>query len=101
MVPESLSIGGHSDRPISGPALGGFLLSALYTGLVLISSAVALVKGVPIFYPLWVVLLAMAGFFLCLVGRTQLLASEGTRAGETLARSGMAMALFSGLGYLA
>src|SRR5688572_23490066 len=93
------SPGDEGYRPISGLALGGFIVSVVFAGLVLVSAAVALFKGAPIFYPMWVLLLAVVGFGLCFAGLTRIRAAEGTRAGESLARYGVGLALFSGLGY--
>ena len=88
-------------RPLSGLALGGFLMSSIFAGLVLFSAAVGLVKGAPIFYPLWILLFAIIGFALCYSGMNQINNSEGTRSGMWLARYGMGMTLFAGLGYAA
>ena len=88
-------------RPLSGLALGGFLTSLIFAGLVLFSAAVGIVKGAPIFYPLWILLFAIVGFALCYSGMNQINNSEGTRSGSSLARYGMGLTLFAGLGYAA
>ena len=88
-------------RPLSGFALSGFIVSSLFALLVLLSAGVGIMKGAPIFLPLGVLLLAAVGFALCYAGQRQIQGAEGTRVGLFFARYGMAIALFSGLGYAA
>src|SRR5262245_13536477 len=88
-------------KPLSGLALAGFAAGALFALLVLASTAVGLVKGVPFFFPLWTLLLAAAGVVLSLLGQGQIKNSEGTRAGLGLARAGLWLSVFAGLGYFA
>jgi hypothetical protein len=95
------STGDQAYQPISGFALAGLVLSAGFAALVLLSAIVAIVKGSPIFYPPWLLMTPIAAFVLCVVGRNQILNSDGTRAGLRLATWGMALSLISGLGYAA
>jgi hypothetical protein len=87
-------------RPVSGFAIAGLLLSCVFALMVLIVAAVALLKGEPFFYPAWVLLVPAAGLVISLVARSQVRGAEGTRAGEGLARAGIWIAVFTGLGYL-
>ncbi len=91
----------ESYQPISGFALGGLSVAAGFAALVLLSALVAVVKGAPIFFPLWLLLAPIVAFVLCLMARNQIVGSDGTRAGLRLANWGLALALFSGLGYAA
>src|SRR4051812_44560892 len=88
-------------RPLSGLALGGFVVNAVFTVLVSLSAIVALVNRAPLFFPVWIVGIAALGILLCYAGQNQIRASEGTRTGLGLARYGLVLGLFSGLGYLA
>lgn len=88
-------------KPLSGLALAAFLCSALFALLVLFSTAAGLIQGVPFFFPLWTLLLAGAGVVLALLAQGQIRNSEGTRAGLGLARAGLWLGLFAGLGYFA
>lgn len=87
-------------QPMSGWAIAGFGIGALFAGLVAVSTAVALVQGAPMFFPVWILVLAVAGIVLSLVGQRQIELAEGTRAGARLARWGVWLSLLSGLGYL-
>jgi hypothetical protein len=88
-------------RPLSGVALGGFALACFFGGLVLISTLLALFLGMPFFLPGWMVILPAAGAVLSLMGRRHVRNAEGTRAGERLARWGLGLSVFVGLGYYA
>ena len=72
-------------RPLSGFALAGFAVSTLFTLVVLANTLIALVQGIPFFFPEWFVLLAGVGLVLSLLGQQQIRNSEGTRAGLALA----------------
>ena len=87
-------------QPISGWAIAGFITSGLFAILVAISTVVALIQGAPMFFPMWILTLAILGIVLSLVGHHQVQTSEGTRAGAKLARIGVWLSLVSGLGYL-
>src|SRR4051812_32624252 len=86
-------------RPISGFAIAGVAAAGLFVVLVLVAAVVALYQGAPFFYSPWVVLLPAAGLVLSLVARNQIRGSEGTRAGDTLAATGVWLSLLFGLGY--
>jgi hypothetical protein len=86
-------------RPISGFAIAGFAAACVFALMVLVVAAVALLKGEPFFYPVWVLLLPTAGLVISLVARSQIRNSEGTRAGEKLATYGIWISLLTGLGY--
>ena len=90
-----------SYRPISGLALAGLVVSALFAILIAASLFVGVVKGSPIFFPIAIVLVAVVGFGLSYAGYRQILSSEGTRVGVGIARLGMGLAVVSGLGYAA
>jgi hypothetical protein len=90
-----------SYRPVSGLALWGLVVSALFAILIAASLAVGVAKGTPMFFPTAIVLVAVVGFGLSFAGYRQILTSEGTRVGVGVARLGMALAVASGLGYVA
>lgn len=87
-------------RPISGWAIAGAGVGGLFAVLVAASTAVALWQGAPMFFPVWIVGLAIVGVVLSLVGQRHVQNSEGTRAGAKLARTGLWLSLVSGLSYL-
>src|SRR5437588_7377155 len=86
-------------RPLSGLAIAGFAAACLFALLVLGVAAVAFFQGAPFFYSPLVMLIPAAGLVLSLIARNQIRSSEGTRAGEPLARAGIWISLFTGLGY--
>lgn len=88
-------------RPLSGAALAGFALAALFAGLVLVTTLLALVRGVPFFLPGWMGAVPAAAAVLSYLGLRHVRNSEGTRAGEGLARWGLGLSAFVGLGYYA
>ena len=87
-------------QPISGWALAGFATGALFTILVVSSTAVALVQGAPVFFPVGTLVVPMVGIVLSLLGQQHVRNSEGTRAGAKLATLGLWLSLISGLSYL-
>ena len=87
-------------QPISGWAIAGFGAGALFAFLVLIATLVALTQGAPMFFPVWIVGLAIVGVILSVIGLRHVQNSEGTRAGAKLARAGIWLSLVSGLSYL-
>lgn len=88
-------------RPISGLAIAGMALAGLYAFFVVISTAVALIQGIPFFLPAWFLLLAVGGATFSFAAIRQIQNSEGTRAGMKLARAGLWISIFTGLGYTA
>jgi hypothetical protein len=80
-------------RPISGFAIAGLALSALYTGLVLVSAIVGF------FWPGYMILLPILGVSLSAVAMWQIYRSEGTRAGMKVAQWGVWLGIISGGGY--
>ena len=87
-------------QPVSGWAVAGFGIGAVFAVLVAISTIVALAQGAPMFFPFWILGMAIAGIVFSLIGQRQIQDSEGTRAGATLARLGIWLSLLSGLSYL-
>jgi hypothetical protein len=88
-------------RPLSFLAIAGLCLSASYTTLVVITSAIALFKGAPFFLAEWVILIAIAGGITSLLALWQIRRAEGVLAGEALARWGLWLSIVPGLGYSA
>jgi hypothetical protein len=86
-------------RPISGFAVAGLAAASLFALLVVVATGVALFQGTPFFYPLWVVILPATALVLSLIARSQIRNSEGTRAGDAIARAGVWISLLTGLGY--
>jgi hypothetical protein len=86
-------------RPMSGFAIAGLAVGCLFALLVLGMAAIALFQGTPFFLHPAILLAPAAGLVLSLVARAQIRASEGTQAGERLARAGLWLSLFTGLGY--
>jgi hypothetical protein len=88
-------------RPLSGLAIAGLLLSALYAAFVVISTAAALMEGTPFFLAGWMLLVAFLGAGLSLIAIWQIRTSEGTRAGLKIAQWGLWLSVLSALGYTA
>jgi hypothetical protein len=86
-------------RPISGFAIAGFVAGCAFALLMLAMAVVALLQGAPFFLSPWILVAPAAGAVLSLVARGQIRGSEGTQAGERLAGWGIAMSVFTGLGY--
>src|SRR5262249_38452375 len=87
-------------QPISGWAIAGFAAGAVFALLTLLCTIVALVQGAPMFFPIWIVSLAIVGVVLSALGLREVQNSEGTRAGAKLARVGLWLSVISGLCYL-
>jgi hypothetical protein len=85
-------------RPVSGLAIAGFILSALYAALVVFTAVVALIRREPFFLPTWMHALAAGGVVLSFLALRQIRVSEGTRAGTPLARWGLWLSVLCGLG---
>jgi hypothetical protein len=90
----------QSYRALSGLAVAGFALAALFAALIAVSTVIALVQGMPLFIWGWWLLLPAAGTVLCLFGRWRIRQSEGTLAGLALTTWGLWLALLVGSGYL-
>lgn len=88
-------------RPISGFAVAALFLGGGFAALVAIGAAVAVLKGVPIFFPLWLLLMPIAGLIVGWVARRQITDPNSTRDGLRLANLAIVLATFSALGYLA
>jgi len=88
-------------RPVSGLAIAGFTVGCLYFGVVLITIVVALIQRGGFFLHDAFLLMPIGGAVLCFLAQRQIRASEGTRAGLGLARWGLWLSVFTGLGYFA
>jgi hypothetical protein len=86
-------------RPISGLALAGFLLSCLFVGLVVVSTLIALVQGLPVFLPTAALWLAAAAAGVCFLALLRIRNAEGTMAGTVLARWGLWLSVLVGVTY--
>ncbi len=98
---ETEQIGDTTYRPISPLAVVGLVCACLFVGLVLLTSAMALIQGMPFFLKGWAIAIAVAGVVFSLVGMWHIASSEGTRAGMALARWGLWLSIFTGSGYFA
>src|SRR5262249_17858858 len=92
---------GAGYRSISGWAIAGFALGALFTLLVVICALVAFYQGAPFFFRPWILmfLLPTLGVFVSLYAQWHVRNSEGTLAGAKLAQWGFRLSLVSGLVY--
>lgn len=88
-------------RPLSAWAIAGFGLAGIYTGLVLVSASIWLVKAEPLFLPGWTILIALAGGAASLIAVAQIRNSDGILAGQKLAQAGLWLSIFVGAGYFA
>jgi hypothetical protein len=82
-------------------ALVGFGMSCLFGGIVVLSTVMAMIQGAAFFFSNWVLLLALAAFLVSWWGLNDVRGSEGTKAGQKLATSGMWISLVTGCGYFA
>jgi hypothetical protein len=101
-TPVSTSVRPQADesyRPLAGLAIAGFVFGGGFALVVVVTSAVALIRGEPLTLAPWFYLLAIGGLALSLAARWQIAASEGTRAGAGLARWGLWLSILFGLGY--
>jgi hypothetical protein len=89
-----------SYRPIAGLAIAGLIVSGVFALGITVGAIVGLVKGVPLLLP-WLLVIPGAGAVLSFLAQRQIRNSEGTRAGLTLARSGLWLSVIFGLGYAA
>jgi len=88
-------------RPVSGLAIAGFILACLYFVVVQVTIVAALIQGGGFFLHTAFFLMPIGGAVLCFLAQRQIRASEGTRAGLGLARWGLWLSVFTGLGYFA
>src|SRR5262249_7087615 len=86
-------------NPLSKLAILGLGLAALYSGVVLISTVVALRSGTPLLLGDWMFFLPLAGAGLSLLAYRQIRNSEGTLSGDQLVRWGLWLSVLTGLGY--
>jgi hypothetical protein len=86
-------------RPLSGLALASLALSGLFAIVLLASLVVALIKGAPVFFSGWFLVLPVGGAVLGVLAQGRIRRAEGTLAGALLARWGMWLGLLGGLGY--
>ena len=66
-------------QPVSGWAVAGFATSGLFAVMVLASTIVAIFQGAPIFFPVWLLSMAIVGIVLSFIGQNHVQNSEGTR----------------------
>ncbi|MCS7045749.1 MAG: hypothetical protein NZO58_05290 [Gemmataceae bacterium] len=88
-------------RPLSFLALAGFAISCLFGGVVVLSAVLAIIQGAPFFFHNGVLLVAVVGFVVAWLGLNEIRNSEDTKAGRTLAVSGMWISLATGAAYFA
>lgn len=88
-------------RPVSGLAVGGFVLALLFAIGMLAAAAVAFISHLPLQVDILWLLVPLTAAGLSLAGLVQVRKSEGTRVGAGLARWGMGMSVVIGLSYLA
>lgn len=88
-------------RPVSGFAIAGLMVSALFAVWVSVATLVAFRTGAPFLMNPGGLLLPLAGFGLSMAARVQIRRSEGTRAGLPLTTWGIYLSVLFGLGYAA
>jgi hypothetical protein len=88
-------------RPLSGPAVASFVLALLYAGVITLMAVTAMREGGAFFLPDWSILIPIIGAVTAFLGIRQIRNSEGTRAGMALARVGLWLNVFIGVGYSA
>jgi hypothetical protein len=88
-------------RPLSGFALAGFSLAAVYCAIVVVLAIVAVVARKPALMSGWWVLLPILAVALAVIGWLQIQSSEGTRTGRSLAGWAITLSLVVSLGYWA
>jgi hypothetical protein len=86
-------------RPLSLLALVGFGVAGLYSAVVVLGGAIALFLGDPWLMQGWTALFPVAAAVLSAMALVHIQRSEGTLAGEKLARWGLLLSLVIGLGY--
>src|SRR5438046_426587 len=99
-LPETMPTTGEIEyRPVSLLALAGFALASVFAGLVLLSTLVALIQGVPLFLSGWAMALALAGAAISFLALWHIRNAEGTLAGAALARWGLWLSILLGASY--
>jgi hypothetical protein len=98
-LPSTPQPGELAYRPLSGLALTGFILSSVFTGMVLLSTTVGLAQGLPVFLPGWALGLAVAAAVVCFLAQQRIQSAEGTLAGLALARWGLWLSVLLGVTY--
>lgn len=85
-------------RPISGLAIAGFALAALYALLLIIITIAAFRQGSPVLLGSWSYLPVLSAF-LCIIAWVRISRSEGTMAGQGLAWWGIVLSGLFGAAY--
>src|SRR3954467_804126 len=98
-LPSTPQPGELAYRPISALALAGFILGLLFAGMVVVSTLVGLVQGLPVFLPGWALGLALAAAVICCLAQYRIQSAEGTLAGLVLARWGLWLSVLLGVTY--
>src|SRR5262245_12664191 len=89
-------------RPLSGLAVTGFALAAVYAAVVVGGAVISLfVSHTPLLLPGWTVLLPVTALVLSWAARGRIRDAEGTRTGAALAGWGVGLSFAVGLSYLA
>lgn len=88
-------------RPLSFLAIAGFGVSVLYAVIVVGGALLSFWGGTPWLMDKWTVLIPILGALLSWLATWSIQRSEGTLAGTSLARWGLLICLFTGLGYWA
>ncbi len=86
-------------RPVSGPAVVGLALAALFALGLAVAAVLAWRSATPLLLPPIVLLVPLVASCLCVAGWLHVRRSEGTRVGRSLARAGLGLSLLCGLGY--
>ncbi len=98
IAPRETTSEGEPYRPLSLLAIAGFCVSALFTAILLLIAAVALLRQFPLYYPMLLVF-PVGGLALSLAGLLRIQHSEGTMAGGKLALWGAFLGLLTTLTY--
>jgi hypothetical protein len=88
-------------RPLCILAVVGAGLGGVYTVVVILGGLAAFLRGDPWLLPGWTVLFPVTAAVLSLLGLLQIQRSEGTLAGEKVARWGLLLSVLVGLSYWA
>src|SRR5436309_530987 len=87
-------------RPLSLLALVAIGIGGLYAAVVVLGGLVAFFRGDPLLLPWWTFPFPIAGAGLSFAALKRIQRSEGTLAGEKLARWGLLLSALVGLGYM-